>query len=93
MWRDSGQWGKLMTVWHDDAAMSTTWQQRSGTEFVAAARAGSAWGVDVQHMLGGTAIELSGTRAVAETKTVRIIHFVPHEDGARLTLFVHGQKA
>ena len=70
VWRDSGQWDKLMTVWHDAAAMSTTWQQRSGTEFVAAARDGWARGVDVQHMLGGTAIELSGTRAVAETKTV-----------------------
>ena len=68
VWRDSGQWDKLMTVWHDDAAMSTTWQQASGAEFVAASRAAWARGVDVQHLLGGTAIELAGDRAIAETK-------------------------
>lgn len=70
VWRDSGQWDKLMTAWHDDSAMSTTWQQRSGAEFVEASKAAWARGVDVQHMLGGTAIELAGSRAVAETKTV-----------------------
>lgn len=70
VWRDSGQWDKLMSVWFDDSAMSTTWQQRSGAEFVEASRAAWARGVDVQHMLGGTAIELAGERAIAETKTV-----------------------
>lgn len=70
VWRDSGQWDRLMTVWHADAVMSTTWLQCSGAEFVKASKAAWARGVDVQHMLGGTAIELVGTRAVAETKTV-----------------------
>ena len=70
VWRDSGQWDKLATVWHDDAAMSTTWQQASATDFIAASRAAWARGVDVQHMLGGTAIDLAGSRAIAETKTV-----------------------
>ena len=70
VWRDSGQWDKLMTVWHDDATMSTTWKQSSGAEFVEASCAAWARGVDVQHMLGGTAIQLAGARAIAETKTV-----------------------
>lgn len=68
VWRDSGQWDKLMTLWHDDAIMSATWQQSSAAEFVAGSRAAWERGVDVQHFLGGTSIELEGDRAVVQTK-------------------------
>lgn len=69
VWRDSGQWDRLATLWHDDAVMSATWQQASATEFIAASRAAWARGVDVQHLLGGTSIDLAGDRAIAQTKT------------------------
>ena len=48
--------------------MSATWQQSSGAEFVASSRAAWARGVDVQHFLGGTTIDLAGDRAVVQTK-------------------------
>ena len=70
VWRDSGQWDKLLTLWHDDSVMSATWQQSSGADFVASSRAAWARGVDVQHFLGGTNIELAGERAVVQTKMV-----------------------
>jgi asparagine synthetase A len=27
IWRDAGQWEKLLTVWHDDGRMNATWFQ------------------------------------------------------------------
>ncbi|WP_174285025.1 nuclear transport factor 2 family protein [Sphingomonas bacterium] len=68
VWRDSGQWDKLLTLWHEDSVMSATWQQSSGADFVAGSRAAWTRGVDVQHFLGGTNIELAGDRAVIQTK-------------------------
>ena len=68
VWRDSGQWERLATCWHDDAVMSATWQQSSATDFIAASRAAWDRGVDVTHFLGGMAIELVAHRAVAQTK-------------------------
>lgn len=68
VWRDSGQWDRLLTLWHDDSIMSATWQQSSGAEFVAGSRAAWDRGVDVQHALGGTSIDLVGDRAVVQTK-------------------------
>ena len=70
VWRDSGQWDRLLTLWHDDAVMSATWQQSSGADFVASSRAGWARGVDVQHLLGGSTIDIAGDRAVVQTKMV-----------------------
>lgn len=68
VWRDSGQWELLSTLWHDDAVMAATWQQASAAEFITASRAAWARGVDVQHLLGGTVVDLAGNRAIAQTK-------------------------
>ncbi len=79
VWRDSGQWDKLLTLWHDDSVMSATWQQSSGADFVASSRAAWARGVDVQHMLGGTDVELAGDRAVVQTKMTIAQRSVVHD--------------
>lgn len=68
VWRDGGQWDRVLTLWHDDGMMSATWQQSSARDFVEASRAGWARGIDVQHLLGGTSIDLAGDRAIAQTK-------------------------
>jgi hypothetical protein len=68
VWRDSGQWDRFRTVWHDDARMHATWFQGSADDFIANAR--KSWGrggVSI-HFLGGTSIALHGTRAIAQTK-------------------------
>ena len=69
VWRDSGRFDLLATLWHDDAVMSATWQQASATAFIAASRAAWARGIDVQHLLGGMTFDLADDRAVAQTKT------------------------
>jgi hypothetical protein len=68
LWSDSGDWQRFATVWHDDAWMTATWFQGPATEFQQARRAGFERGVNIIHFLGGTTIEVAGTRAIAQTK-------------------------
>jgi hypothetical protein len=68
LWRDAGLWDQFRTVWHDDGYMMATWFQGSADDFIAANRAGWEKGVVILHFLGGSVIEVSGARAVAQTK-------------------------
>ncbi len=68
VWSDSGDWERFATVWHDDAWMSSTWFQGPATDFIAARKAGFERGVSIIHFLGGTSVEIVGSRAVAQTK-------------------------
>ena len=65
---DSGNWEGFATVWHDDAWMTSTWFQGPASEFQKARRAGFERGVSIIHFLGGTSIDVSGNRAIAQTK-------------------------
>jgi len=68
IWRDSGSWEKFRTVWHDGARMNTTWYSGPVDDFIAHARRTFERGAIAAHFLGGTAIELSDRRAIAQTK-------------------------
>jgi SnoaL-like domain len=68
VWRDAGDWDRFRTLWHDNGRMMATWFQGSADAFVAASREGWEKGVSILHFLGGTAIDLAKTRAVAQTK-------------------------
>jgi hypothetical protein len=68
VWRDAGDWERFRTVWHDDGRMMATWFQGSADGFIEANEEGWARGVRILHFLGGTSIDLSGDRAVAQTK-------------------------
>ena len=68
LWRDAGDWERFRTVWHDDGVMMATWFQGPAAEFIRVSREGWDKGVSILHFLGGTSIELAGTRAVAQTK-------------------------
>ncbi len=68
LWRDAGDWERFATVWHPDAVMMATWKQGSAEDFIRASRTGFERGVSILHFLGGTTIDLAGTRAVAQTK-------------------------
>lgn len=69
LWRDAGDWDKLATVWHDGAWMMTTWSRSLATDFMSKSRAAFERGLEVLHMLGGSVIDVQGSRAVAQTKT------------------------
>jgi hypothetical protein len=68
VWRDALQWERFRTVWHDDGRMMATWFQGSADEFIQMSKEGYERGVRFLHFLGGTSIDLRGTRAIAQTK-------------------------
>ena len=68
VWRDAGDWERFRGVWHDDGRMMATWFQGSADAFIAASREGWEKGVSILHFLGGIAIDIEGTRAIAQTK-------------------------
>jgi hypothetical protein len=68
LWRDSGDWTRFATVWHDDGWMTATWFQGPASEFIAVSRQGFERGVSILHFLGGTTCDVAGTRAIAQTK-------------------------
>jgi hypothetical protein len=68
VWRDAGDWDRFRTVWHDDGRMMATWFQGGADDFIAASRQGFERGVSILHFLGGTAVDVAGGRAIAQTK-------------------------
>jgi SnoaL-like domain len=68
LWRDAGLWDKFETVWHSDGYMMATWFQGPAPDFIAANRRGWEKGVVILHFLGGSTIEISDHRAIAQTK-------------------------
>ncbi len=68
VWRDAMMWERFRTVWHDDGRMMATWFQGTADEFIKMSQEGYAKGVRILHFLGGTSIDISDSRAIAQTK-------------------------
>jgi hypothetical protein len=68
VWRDAGDWDRFETCWHPDGTMVATWFQGPWREFIRVTREGWDRGVGILHFLGGTAVEVAGDRAIAQTK-------------------------
>ena len=68
VWRDSCQWDRFRTVWHEDGVMQATWTQGTVDHFIKLSKEGYARGVHFLHFLGGMSIDLAGVRAIAQTK-------------------------
>ena len=68
VWRDAGDWERFATVWHPDGVMMATWFQGPFADFIRVTKEGWAKGVSILHFLGGSAIEVQGERAIAQTK-------------------------
>ena len=68
VWRDSGEWDRFATVWHDDGVMMATWFQGTAAAFIQTNREAWKRGVRILHFLGGTVVDVESSRAVAQTK-------------------------
>ena len=68
IWRDTGDWARFASVWHDDGWMTATWFQGPAREFIAASRKAFEAGVKILHTLGGSSCDIKGRRAVAQTR-------------------------
>lgn len=76
IWRDGGEWDRFATLWHPRGWMTATWFQAPATDFIARSRAAWDGGLTVYHVLGGTAVDVAGHRAVAETR-MQIVQRAP----------------
>lgn len=68
IFRDSGYFDRLVELWHEDGRMMTTWAQVNAREFVTLSQSAFARGVSISHFLGGSSIDVRGTRAIAQSK-------------------------
>jgi len=68
VYRDSFLWDKFRTVWHDDGVMAATWTIGHFEDFIKITEEGRKHGLNIMHILGGSAIEVEGNRAVVMTK-------------------------
>ncbi|GCB52451.1 nuclear transport factor 2 family protein [Streptomyces sp. NL15-2K] len=68
LWRDAADRDRFREVWHPEGRMMATWFQGTGDEFIHVSREGFDRGVRILHFLGGTTVEIGGSRAVAQTK-------------------------
>jgi SnoaL-like domain len=68
LWRDARLWDRFRTVWHADGRMMATWFQGSFEEFIKVNDEGWACGVRILHFLGGSTVDVSAHRAIAQTK-------------------------
>jgi len=68
LWRDAGDWERFATVWHTDGWMTATWFQGPASGFIEASRTGFNQGVNILHFLGGWTCEITGNRAISQTK-------------------------
>jgi hypothetical protein len=68
VWRDAGDWERFRTVWHDEGYMMATWFQGTAADFIRVSIEGWNKGVSILHFQGGSSIDVSGNRAIAQTK-------------------------
>jgi SnoaL-like domain len=68
LWRDANDWDRFRTVWAPEGRMMATWTQGTFEEFIAMSQSGFAKGVRILHFLGGSTIEINGSRAISLTK-------------------------
>jgi hypothetical protein len=70
VYRDAFIWDKFRTIWHKDGRMRATWFNGPFEEFIRISEEGVKHGLNILHILGGTAIEVNGKRAVSMTKLI-----------------------
>jgi hypothetical protein len=68
LYRDAADWERFAGVWAHDGFMTATWFQGSASAFIDISRNGFENGVRILHFLGGSAVDVEGDRAVAQTK-------------------------
>ena len=68
LWRDSGFWDRFRTVWHPEGKMMATWTQGTGDEFIEMNKGAWARDVIILHAQGAHFADISGDRAISQTK-------------------------
>jgi hypothetical protein len=70
VYRDALLWDKFRTIWHPEGRMKATWSDSPFEEFIARTEEGVRHGLNILHILGGSAVEVNGNRAASMTKLI-----------------------
>ena len=73
LWRDTCRWKELRAAYATDATMMTTWFDGKASDFVDASIRMSSGAALVQHFIGPSTIDVSGGRAIAETRLILLL--------------------
>jgi hypothetical protein len=68
VWRDALMWDRFRTVWHPEGRMNATWFQGPFEDFIRVSQEGWDKGVRILHFLGASSIDVTGERAISQTK-------------------------
>ena len=70
VYRDAHLWDDFRTVWHPDGVMKATWTEGPYEQFIQTTIEGLKHGLNIMHILGGSAIKVNGDRGQAMTKMI-----------------------
>jgi len=70
VYRDAFLWDAFRTVWHPDGVMKATWTEGPFEQFIKITEEGLKHGLNIMHILGGSAIRVNGDRGQAMTKMI-----------------------
>ena len=88
VWRDSGvDFERFAELWHPKGEIVVTWSQTTAADFIARGKAFFENGSKSLHMLGGSSIDVSGTRAVAQTKVAIMVRGLVHDVEVDVTCY------
>jgi hypothetical protein len=86
LWRDSGRWEKLASLYTADAIQHTTWFVGPAAQFIERIRSRPAGGRS-QHFMGACSVEVKGERAIAETRLVLLVRAELHGTEVDITCY------
>ncbi len=73
LWRDTGRWERLRSLYTSDAIQHTTWFVGPAAEFIDRCIESARRGARSQHFIGASSVELNGDKAIAETRLVLLV--------------------
>ena len=68
VYRDALLWDKFRTIWHPGGIMTATWTEGPFEDFIKMNTEGVKKGLNILHILGGSAIDVNNDRAKSMTK-------------------------
>jgi len=73
LWRDTGRWDRLRSLYTADAIQHTTWFVGPAAEFIDRCIELAKRGARSQHFIGASSVDINGERAIAETRLVLLV--------------------
>lgn len=89
LWRDSGRWEELASVYTPDAIVHTTWFVGPASEFIHRSREAARRGARSQHFIGAVCVEIKGERAIAESRMMLLVRAML--EGVEVDVTCHGR--